>query len=410
MPMRKIILFAKFAAFAAVCPAALALEDYKKPVAEDADFFPPFDSIKPPLLMPRDARLEFSKEGHFLVDGEPRYMEGTIFYEGDSMSFGVPTYGYPPSLKWLYETTQNYEDLQRLGFDTVGTGLPNDWMRKYRKRFIHLRANDEMFLRYAKSGLPLYVDFTAAEWSHGGLKYAEGMPPAKEAFTVPGRSYHWMPYSANAPEGRQLWREMWEGGAEFLKKRGIKPFMYELFNEPDYDDLSEYNRKLFAKKMKSKYGGKISRLNAEWGASYSGFDEISGFKNYDENAGLFVEWVKFMEDSFAGLCKFGAKVIRDADGRPDVGVCFQPIFLDGNNVNIYKADRHLDAVCSSTGGGDFFQARFMRAIADGKPIFDGETYMGHTRESFRNKILEQYMRGYNASYLFKWSRRPKRRR
>ena len=156
---------------------------------------------------------------------------------------------------------------------------------------------------------------------------------------------------------------MWEGGAEFLKKRGIKPFMYELFNEPDYDDLSEYNRKLFAKKMKSKYGGKISRLNAEWGASYSGFDEISGFKNYDENAGLFVEWVKFMEDSFAGLCKFGAKVIRDADGRPDAGVCFQPIFLDGNNVNIYKADRHLDAVCSSTGGGDFFQARFMRAIS-----------------------------------------------
>lgn len=92
-----------------------------------------------------------SKEGHFLVDGEPRYMEGTIFYEGDSMSFGVPTYGYPPSLKWLYETTQNYEDLQRLGFDTVGTGLPNDWMRKYRKRFIHLRANDEMFCATPKA-------------------------------------------------------------------------------------------------------------------------------------------------------------------------------------------------------------------------------------------------------------------
>lgn len=398
--------FAKFAALAAACPAALALEDYKKPVAEDADFFPPFDSIKPPLLMPRDAKLEVSKDGHFLVDGKPRYMEGTIFYEGDSTSFGVPTYGYPPSLKWLYETTQNYEDLQRLGFDTVGTGVPNDWMRKYRKRFIHLRADEGMFLRYARSGLPLYVDFTAAEWSHGGLKHVEGVPPAKEAFTVRGASYHWMPYSANAPEGRQLWREMWECGAAFMKKHGIKPFMYELFNEPDYDDLSEYNRRLFAKKMASKYGRKISRLNAEWGASYSDFGEISGFKNYGENAGLFVEWVKFMEDSFADLCKFGAKVVREADGRPGAGVCFQPIFLDGNNVNIYKADRHLSAVCSSTGGGDFFQARFMRAIADGKPIFDGETYMGHTRESFRDKILEQYMRGYNASYLFKWSRRP----
>ena len=308
--------------------------DYKKPVVEDVDFFPKFESLKPPILMPQNAEIKISDDGHFLVNSKPRYLEGTLFYEGDSLSVDVPTYGYPPSLKWLYETTQNYEDLQRIGFDTVGTGIPNDWMQKYRKRFIHLRANEKMFLRYAQSGLPLYVDFTAAEWSHGGLEYVEGMEPSKEAFTVRGSSYHWMPYSANTKEGRQLWREMWESGVQYLKKYSIKPFIYELFNEPIYDDLSDFNKRKFAKEMEVKYGGKIDRLNKDWGTSYADFTEIAGFKKYDENVGLFVEWIKFMEDSFADLCKYGAKIIREADGRPDVGICFQPIFLDGNNVNI----------------------------------------------------------------------------
>ena len=287
-------------------------EDYKKPVVEDVDFFPKFESLKPPILMPQNAEIKISDDGHFLVNGKPRYLEGTLFYEGDSLSVDVPTYGYPPSLKWLYETTQNYEDLQRLGFDTVGTGIPNDWMQKYRKRFIHLRANEKMFLRYAQSGLPLYVDFTAAEWSHGGLKYVEGMEPSKEAFTVRGSSYHWMPYSANTKEGRQLWREMWESGVQYLKKYSIKPFIYELFNEPIYDDLSDFNKRKFAKEMEVKYGGKIDRLNKEWGTSYADFAEIAGFKKYDENVGLFIEWIKFMEDSFADLCKYGAKIIRAA--------------------------------------------------------------------------------------------------
>lgn len=287
--------------------------DYKKPVVEDVDFFPKFESLKPPILMPQNAEIKISDDGHFLVNGKPRYLEGTLFYEGDSLSVDVPTYGYPPSLKWLYETTQNYEDLQRIGFDTVGTGIPNDWMQKYRKRFIHLRANEKMFLRYAQSGLPLYVDFTAAEWSHGGLKYVEGMEPSKEAFTVRGSSYHWMPYSANTKEGRQLWREMWESGVQYLKKYSIKPFIYELFNEPIYDDLSDFNKRKFAKEMEVKYGGKIDRLNKDWGTSYADFTEIAGFKKYDENVGLFVEWIKFMEDSFADLCKYGAKIIREAD-------------------------------------------------------------------------------------------------
>lgn len=398
-------LLAGFIACVAMC--TYADEDYKKSVVEDIDIFPTFESLKAPILMPANAKLEFSKDGHFLVDGKPRYLEGTVFHQGDSMTCQIPTYGYPPSLNWLYETCQDYKDLQRIGFDTVATGVPNDWIQKYRKRFkfIPLHVNEEMFLRYGKSGLPLYVDYTAAPWSHGALRYIEGQLPTKEAFTVPGYSYHWMPYSANTPEGRELWREMWECGVTFLKKFDAKPFVYELFNEPDYDDLSDFNKNLFAKKMRGKYN-KISRLNDEWGTSYADFAEIAKFKKYEENVGLFIEWIKFMEDSFADLCKYGAKIIRAADGRPDAGVCFQPIYIDGNNVNIYKTNKNLNTICTPTGGGNYFLARYLKAMADGKPIFDGETYMGHTRESFRDIILTQYMRGFNASYLFKWSRRP----
>ncbi len=404
--MKRSLLFS--AAALVLSQSLLADGDYKKPVAANIDFFPKFETIKPPILMPQNAKIEFSKQGHFLVNGEPRYLEGTIFYEGMSAEIEIPTYGYPPALNWIYESTQDYKDLQRIGFDTVGIGVPCNWIGKYRGKyqFINVQDKEKMFVRHAKSGLPIYVDYTAAEWSHGGMQYVEGKLPEKEAFTVRGWSYHWMPYSVNTPQGRELWREMWECGVAYVKKYDIQPFMYELFNEPDYDDLSEFNRNLFVKKTAKKYGGKIARLNADWGSNYADFAEIGKFRNYDENAGLFIEWIKFMEDSFADVCKFGAKVIRKADGRPEAGICFQPLAQDSTNVNVYKTNKNLNAICTPTGGGAHFMGRFLKAMADGKPIFDGETYMGHTRESFRDKILYQYMIGYNAFYTFKWSRRP----
>ena len=60
---------------------------------------------------------------------------------------------------------------------------------------------------------------------------------------------------------------------------------------------------------------------------------------------------------------------------------------------------------SPTGGGDPWDDMRLLALADGKPFIDGETYLGHTRESHRAAILRQFARGMNASYYFKWERR-----
>ncbi len=374
-----------------------------------ADPFPPFESLKPPVLMPADAKLTVSKEGHFLVNGVPRYLEGVIYYEGNSAEVSKPTYGYPEDLKWLYESTQDYKELQRIGFDTVGTAAPNWWIDKYRpkKNYIRLGFNEQMLFRFAKSGLPVYVDFTCAGWHQGALKYKEGELPSEDAFTVKGiGNYHWMPYSVTTPEGKQLWREMWTYGARYFLNHGIKPMVYELFNEPDYNDWSEFNRKLFSDRMKEKYHGKLDELNRDWRTQYRSFEEIGQFKRQAENPALCIEWFKFMEDVFADICAEGVKAIREIDIRPEAGFCVQPLSLQGTNINLFKVNRHMNMICSGTGGGDLTHTYLLRALADGKPIFDGEAYMGKTRQSFRDKIWLQYARGFNATYIFKWCRRP----
>lgn len=375
---------------------------------KNADPFPKFDTLKPPVLMRQGAKLTISKEGHFLVDGVPRYLEGTLYYEGDVAGVSKPTYGYPSALNWLYETTQDYKDLQRLGFDTAGTAVPNRWIDKYRKnkRYTRLGVRTEMEKRYLNSGLPVYVDYTCAGWHHGALKYKEGERPSRDAFLVPGiGNNHWVPYSLSTPEGRQLWFDMWTYGARYLKNLGVKPMVYELFNEPDYNDWSDYNRKLFVERMKKKFNGDLAALNRAWHTNYPDFEAVGKFRRQVENTALCIEWFKFMEDLFIRICEDGVKEIRKVDPRPEAGFCVQPLSENGN-VNMYEVNRKLNMICSPTGGGDFVMGHFLRAIADGKPIFDGETYMGKTRRSFRNKIWTQYSRGFNASYIFKWSRRP----
>ncbi|MBS1370132.1 MAG: hypothetical protein HPZ91_09280 [Lentisphaeria bacterium] len=380
--------------------------------AEDQqdDPFPPFETLPAPLQLKQGAKITISPEGHFLVDGVPRYLEGTIFYEGVTTTVQTPTAGYPANLKWLYETTQDYRDLQRIGFDTVGSSVPNLWIDKYRpeKNYSRYDLNWSLSERFLRSGLPVYIDFTCAPWHHGALTFKEGCEPGREAFAVPGEgNNHWVPYSLSTPAGRNLWLEMWTYGARYMKERGIHPFVYELFNEPDYNDWSDFNRRLFCERMNQKYNGDISALNREWHTAYPDFDSVGKFEKLKGNIALQVEWGKFMEELFTQMCADGVAAIKKIDPRPEAGFCVQPLSLQAmRNVNMYAVNRYMNMVCSPTGGGqEFFQGHFLRAIADGKPIFDGETYLGTTRKSHRDKIWTQYARGFNASYVFKWDRR-----
>ena len=370
-----------------------------------AGVFKPVSELDPALLMPPDSeKVEIAPDGNFLVNGKPRYLLGTILYHTPSLDECAHGEGYADEDAWIYETIPDRDYLQRLGFDTVGGEVSTTWMTEFRpdRSFYQARRKNDWSLaaRYWKSGLPTIVDFTCAGWSHGALRFQEGQEPAADAFAPGG---HFMPYSLVTPEGRDLYARMWRSGAEELKAHDVHPYAYELFNEPSYDDRTPAARIMFAKFLDNQWRGDPAAMDRAWGSSYGSFRAAATFKHPNECIGLGVAWMKFREICFAEGIRLGLETIREVD--PDARVCFQPLGISFGYVNMFRANRTCGVVMSPTGGRDAFDTMLLRAIADGKPIVDGETYFGRTRASHRAMVLTQWSRGINASYYFKWERR-----
>ena len=367
--------------------------------------FPPVSELDPALLMPPDSeRVEIAPDGSFLVNGRPRYLLGNVLYHTPSLSECAHTPGYADEDAWIYETIPDRNYLQRLGFDTVGGEVSTSWMQEFRPEpsfFQGRRVNDwSLASRYWKSGLPTLVDFTCATWSHGAIRFQEGREPVEAAFATGG---HFLPYSLVTPEGRDLYARMWRSGAEELRAHDVHPYAYELFNEPNYDDRTPAARAAFAAQLAREWRGDAAAMDRAWGSRYGSFEAAAAFKHPNECAGLGVAWMKFRERCFASGIRLGLETIRAVD--PDARVCFQPLGISFGFVNVLEANRDCGVVMSPTGGREAFDMMLLRAIADGKPIIDGETYLGHTRASHRAAILTQWARGFNASYYFKWERR-----
>ena len=365
-----------------------------------------FDDIPAAALMPTNGSFGVAPDGTFAVGGKPRYLVGTLYYEGNDYDVGVANQGYADAVKWFYDDIPDYAGHQRLGFDTVGTFVPLTWQNKYRpeetaKNPARFQPDMRYYGKWIHAGLPLYVDYTAAPWSHGHFPVKEGLPPPASAFFRGGSFF---PFRLTVPEGRQLWLDLWTGGAQFLKDQGAKPMVYELFNEPGYLEDSPEARALFVARMREKYGD-IAKLNAAWHADYADFDAVGKFERPQEQPSLNIEWMCFFQDLFDGICAEGIAAIKAVDPRPEAGFTFQPLFMDNRGLNFYKTSRRMNFVTSSTGGGDLVQGHFLRAIADGKPIMDGEMYAGGSRAGFRNPYVRQFIRGFNASYIFKWCKR-----
>ena len=356
------------------------------------------------LMMPEDASFEIGADGNFLVGGKPRFLIGNLYYVhygSDSLVHGP---GYPDEYAWVYEGTPDRAYLQRLGFDTSGGEVSSSWLAKYRdpKRTYQARngVHWNVASNYWHSGLPMVVDFTSATWSHGGMTYLKGKKPDESAFV---KDCHFIYYSLITPEGRDLWRDMWRSGAEELKANGAKPYVYELFNEPRYDDKSPAARGAFAAFLSEMWKGDAAAMDKAWESSYGSFEAASAFKSSNECAGLGVAWAKFCERVFESGVRLGIETIREVD--PSAKFCIQPLSHLWNFDSVMGAYELCEIAMTPTGGGSLFEDILMIALADGKPIIDGEAYLGRTRTSHRARILAQWARGFNASYYFKWERR-----
>lgn len=337
--------------------ALAAAEEYLDPKGLGFDPFVPFAALPANELYPKAAKLTVAKEGHLLVNGQPHYFPATIWYGSTELECNEDTPGYVDSLKWLYQAMPGYDDLQRLGLDCIGYEAPMDWFHKFNPDQKVRRRDDKKYAGAIASGLPLYVDFTASCWSHGALWLKN-----EKMKSPPGD--HFMPYSIVNEEGRNVWKTMWTEGAKDTIAMGWKPWCYELFNEPA---CSEEGRAP---------------------------ENLKG-----------AERIKFVEEKFSSLLKEGQEALKKVD--PEARACFQPTTMRTRGIDLYEANRHLEVVCAPTGGhGGAVEAHLLRALADGKPIVDSEMYVGCSTNSIRQSFLDQYQRGYNVSYMFKWSRRP----
>ncbi len=407
-------------------------------------YFPQSGDVRPPLRVEPDPRITVDADGNYCLDGKPRFLVGPQFANTMKRSI-APTEGYDPSLKWIYEEPMNHEAAQRLGFDTAGYFTSEVWIKeKYVPDYVSFHNNPEetAFLTGIIQGLhlPLYVDFTCAGWAHGKLATSDKYKAligteALNAGGAFGERNHWVPYSVTHPTGRKLYADMWEFGTRRLKADGGQALFYELFNEPAYNDPSPYNRGLFAQYLERKYG-ETAKMNAVWRADYPSFAAAAQFKREAENPGLYVDWAKFMEDSFTDVCKLGVETIKQVD--PAARCCVQVMGMDlyralpKSNVNLYKLAPYLETMSTCTGGGirglegglvappahaveatslsndlteGILTRHFYRAISAGKPIHDGEAYAAKNLASITNMLWLQLMRGGNAAYLFVWSKR-----
>lgn len=400
--------------------------------------FPRLTEIPASLRLPAGAALAVGADGSYLVDGKPRFLLG-MQVNHNYLADLLPTSGYPASLRWIYEQPLNYERAQRLGFDTIAVFNLPGFLQRYRPDFqlpVLRRENIALNRETWGAGLPLYVDFTCFPWTNGALadhKQLKGTLPEEAVNQFRnGSGNHWMPYNVNHPAGRAAYRAYWREGTQFALRNGSPVVAYEIFNEPAYDDPGPYNRKLFQKFLREKYGD-IERLNAVYRAAYPSFEKAAAFRHKAENPALFVDWSKFMEHSFVELCRLGRDTITELD--PDARVTLQSLgrnsyrVLPQSNVNLYEISKVLNAVTTPTGGsakvsglltaparesvatpdsgrGEGFLSRhFLRAIADGKPIHNSEAYTGKNgRETFYT-IWRDLLLGSNATYLFEWSKR-----
>lgn len=408
----------------------------------DRDPFLRLEDIPKEILMPQNAKITVDSFGNYLVNGKMRYMAGISNSTGNYDINIKETEGYPESLNWLYQDVLTYESAQRLGFDTLSIFTPPVWLKQLDPGVPVAGQNPlnwKWTERMLSNHLPLLLDSTAFPFDHGSLRYSEKLEQLRrrfpdEVFNRSTRTNHWVPYNIFHPEARKIWAMIWENGFEEMKRHGGGPvFACELFNEPAYDDPSEYNRKLFAAYLEKKFIT-VERMNSLFRSRFASFAEASGFSPEKKNTPLSIEWGRFQEDGFTDLCRFGAEVVQRK--APGTRVCTQ--ILGGNyyrcvpasNVNIFDISRYMDSISLPTGGGiagfttilkapessvaapalpgdlseGILMRHLFRGFADGKPIHSPETYARKSREGNLDIEWLDLLRGSGITYFFSWYR------
>lgn len=371
--------------------------------ASAAATFPEFADIPPDERFPPNATIAFG-DGAVLVNGQPRFLIGATFFQDADRDAEVRTTGYPTHLSWIYENLPDYADAQRLGLDTFGTTPPRTWRRIFRPKPVP-RRNMNILGRPLQSGLPILAELAIEPGTHAWMSYMEDVNPQEGAW-FEGMA-HGIPYSVVHAEGASLWDTIWRTDSAWYRENNVRPFAYRIFAGADFFDTDRLNTSAFARWLEARWKTPAA-LDKALGTSFASFFNASRAAKNAPNAAVTVEYIKFLEERFAQRCSRAVDVIRGSTNNPAPAVCFQPLRIDGKGVDIRQAAAAHALLCApSTRDTPRYDALYMQAAAQGRPVLSPPVVPAGDAEAIRAEILAQFARGYAMSYLEKWRRHPR---
>jgi hypothetical protein len=338
----------------------------------------------------------------------------------------------PENHGWIYRDLFTAESIRRLGFNSYSATMPPQPFWEALGYGGKKREQDPARLAatYQRLGVPFYVDTVCWPYTLGAPGTDLAKTPLPPTALTEGRN-HWMPYRITG-EGRDVWLRLWRMYAQRYRDAGVPVIGFELLNEPAYLGRSADHMAEFATWLEKRYGT-VAELNRVWGAELAGWQQAADVSKDDKVrkiAGRFFDYDDYLAEQFTALVRDGvAEVRRILPGAP-VGVQTMGGYASSPREAVFKHRfvRYESLVLTPTGGGRWtaggsasrpprnrlaspiapapLENDLLLALADGKMIFDNETYLrGQTRREVRNRLWEHVISGLDGLTVFSWSKR-----
>ena len=99
----------------------------------DNALFPEADQVDPLIRYQKNSKLEVAPDGTLRVNGKIHYFLSAQISMAHPWANRLKVPGAPKSLDWLYNKFPDYDSLQRVGFDFIGTNVPPYFLKEYSK-------------------------------------------------------------------------------------------------------------------------------------------------------------------------------------------------------------------------------------------------------------------------------------
>jgi hypothetical protein len=346
----------------------------------------------------------------------------------------VPNHGLfdPAKHGWIYQDLFTHEAICRLGFNAYSATMPPQPMwdafgyqgKRLDQDPARLGATSK------RLGVPFYVDTVCWPWSVGRMGLDKENTPLPPTALTDGRN-HWMPYRLTG-DGRDVWLRMWRIYAQRYRDAGVPVIGFELLNEPAYLGRSADHVAGFAAWLAQRYG-ELAKMNRVWGTTFASWQEaadVSKDEKVRDVTGRFFDYDDYLSEHFNALVRDGVAEVTGILPDAPVGVQTMGGYAASPREAVFKNRfvQYETLVLTPTGGGRWtaggsasrapksrlaspiapapLENDLLLAMADGKMIFDNETYLrGQTRREVRNRLWEHVVSGLDGLTVFSWSKR-----